>query len=97
LARPSFTEFLKELEIPSDIPKEIKCKSCGEPMYWTPVNKYIGFWIHKGKSKEICGGKNLVNPGKPLIAQNMKVYQHLVKAWNKILGGATSSGDTKDK
>ena len=88
---------MKQLEIPDDIPKKIKCRSCREPMYWTPINKYIGFWIHKGKSKEVCGGKNLVNPGKPLIAQNMRIYQHLVEAWNKLRGVTTVGGHTKDK
>ena len=97
MARPTFAEFLRSLEIPNNIPKTIKCKSCREPMYWTPINKYIGFWIHKGKSKAVCGEKNLVNPGKSLIAQNMKVYQHLVEAWNKLRGGIVDNGNTKDK
>ena len=82
----SYREALEMLQTPPDLPKIIICQNCGEPMYWKQINPQVGFWIHHGKSIQICGEKNILNKGHPFIRQNMNVYKEIKNLW-ATLGG----------
>lgn len=78
----SFRSVLKELELNGDLPKPRPCKCCGLPLHPIKVNRYVGFWIHRGVDIQECAAKNVVNPGKPVIAQCMNVSQKVIELWN---------------
>ena len=87
MAKPkeaTYKSVLKYIELPKNVPKTIKCRLCGETMHWTPINKLTGFWIHKGKSIDVCASKNPLNPGKPVIAQNLHFYQQVKGIWTAL-------------
>jgi len=73
------------LETPCDLNKVIVCKLCGEEMHWQSINEYVGFWLHKGKSIQKCGGLNPLMKGKPMIAQNMGYYYKVKKMWKELV------------
>ena len=83
MTKKSYAEVLESINLPKDIPETIKCKMCGEPMQLLRVNPQIGFWLHHGKSLIVCGQKNCLHPGKPMIAQNMKFYKGVIEAWKE--------------
>lgn len=35
-----------DTRLPDDLPLEIKCRFCGEPMQLLRLNQYIAFWVH---------------------------------------------------
>lgn len=86
LGKPkTYSKMLEQLKIPKNIPKKITCKFCGEPMYLTPINDFVCFWIHKGKSIKVCADKNPFHPGHPMIVQNMKLYKTIHDAWGHVM------------
>lgn len=77
--------MLKHLALPENVPKTIKCRICGEPMYWLQINPQIGYWLHHGKSIDVCAQKNPFHPGKPVIAQNLHFYKKMLEVWKEIM------------
>lgn len=82
----TYRDVLEHLKISPDTPETKTCRMCGEPMHLTKVNDQVCFWIHKGESIKICGEKNVLNKGYPLIARNMQIYRDIKDLWSKLRG-----------
>lgn len=89
----SYKQMLKTLEIPEGTPETIICQACQKPMHWHPINKYAGYWLHKGEDIDYCSTRNPLHPGKPLIAQNLHFYRTIGAVWK---GFMTKYGKKKD-
>ena len=80
----TYRDVLDQLKLSPDTPETRTCRMCGEPMHLTRVNDHVCFWIHKGKSIQICCEKNVLNKGYPVIARNMQIFRDIKELWTQL-------------
>lgn len=72
------------------------CRFCNGLLHMVKVNRLVNFWVHKDEASVLkCAESNTLNPGHPVIVQNIDYYKKMGEVWNKIIGDGNAC--TEDK